>query len=78
MWADQPYTACTTLVDLQHFSARKAYDPCQCPRTSLVGPTRQETTLFRIDVPADGRSWAGDMHVRLYEDGTIAVGPVHP
>ena len=31
-----------------------------------------------MQVPADARSWADDMTVRAYEDGTIAVGPVHP
>jgi len=34
--------------------------------------------VFAIRVPADPSSWADDMHVRAYEDGTIAVGPVHP
>lgn len=31
-----------------------------------------------IQVPADPQSWADDMYVEVYDDGTIAVGPVHP
>ncbi|WP_156298782.1 hypothetical protein [Mycobacterium paragordonae] len=34
--------------------------------------------MFAMRIPADARSWADDMHVHVYEDGTIAVGPVHP
>lgn len=39
---------------------------------------RTEAPVFAMRIDADARSWAGDMHVHLYEDGTIAVGPVHP